>query len=403
MNTNRPSNKCINKVSTLIVMIISFTLTCRSQVLFDLKDSTTIHLKNTIFENNTPQISKIVFANDKLIFTEMDKKSVNIFDVRTNTLKIFKPELLGNKVMFFDNFDVTETDIFVVSKSLMKIYQVNHGGELISSYSLPKKNSKYIDMRSFSYSNTLKRFYFLNSRLFNEKYLNKRRQKSINFFSKNDLIIEIDSFFKSHNFFGFYDSLYIKNITPHSYRTSFVTDQKNVLLFSQNLSHSIYYVNLDNNSSKNLNFPGKYITLKDNEIPVSIMPYKRNEDYYNHLIRSFHYFDLVILNNINLCFRTYTDATIDTTENLVIEDNTLNKKKLCVQPSERLLAQKDILVKKPKYVQIIDYHNSQLIFDGTFPFKGTFFLSSRSETANSFNTFQWNKDKIVIYHYSVSN
>ena len=184
MNTNRPSNKCTNLVSTLIVMIIPFTLTCRSQVLFDLKDSTTIHLKNTIFENNTPQISKIVFANDKLIFTEMDKKSVNIFDVRTNTLKIFKPELLGNKVMFFDNFDVTETDIFVVSKSLMKIYQVNHGGELISSYSLPKKNSKYIDMRSFSYSNTLKRFYLLNSRLFNEKYLNKRRQKSINFYSK---------------------------------------------------------------------------------------------------------------------------------------------------------------------------------------------------------------------------
>jgi hypothetical protein len=403
MNTNRPSNKCTNFVSALIVLIIPFPLFCRNQVLFDLKDSTTIHLENTIFYNNTPQISKIVLVNDKLIFTEMDKKSVNIFDIRTNTLKIFKPEILGNKVMFFDNFDVTETDIFVVSKSLMKIYQINHAGELISSFSLSKKHLKYMDMRSFSYSNTLKRFYLLNSRLFNEKYLNKRRQKSINFFSKKDLIIEIDSFFKSSNFFGFYDSLYLKNIIPHSYRTSFVTDQKNVLLFSQNLSHSIYYVNLDNNNSKNLNFPGKYITLRDIEIPVSIMPYTRNEDYYNHLIRSFHYFDLVILNNINLCFRVYTDAALDTTESLVSEDNSLNKKKLCVQPSERLLAQKDILVKKPKYVQIIDYHNNQLIFDGTFPFKGTFFLSSRSKTANAFHTFQWNKDKIVIYHYSISN
>ena len=88
MNTNRPSNKCTNFVSALIVLIIPFPLFCRNQVLFDLKDSTTIHLENTIFYNNTPQISKIVLVNDKLIFTEMDKKSVNIFDIRTNTLKI---------------------------------------------------------------------------------------------------------------------------------------------------------------------------------------------------------------------------------------------------------------------------------------------------------------------------
>jgi len=378
-------------------------LFCRNRVLFDLKDSTTIHLKNTIFDNNTPQISKIIFIKDKLIFTEMDKKSINILDIRTNTLKIFKPDILGNKVMFFDNFDVTETDIFVVSKSLMKIYQINHSGELISSYSISKKNSKYIDMRSFSYSNTLKRFYLLNSRLFNEKYLNKRRQKSLNFFSKNDLILEIDAIFKSSNFFGFFDSLYIKNILTHSYRTSLITDQKKVLLFSQNLSHSIYYVNLDNYSTKTLHFPGKYITLKDNEIPISTMPYTRNEDYYNHLIRSFHYFDLGTLNNNNLCFRVYTDGAIDTSESLVSQENSINKKKNCVQPSERLRAQKDILVNKPKYIQIIDYCNNQLIFDGSFPFKGTFFLSSRSETANSFNTFQWNKDKIVIYHYSISN
>jgi hypothetical protein len=395
-------NKCTNLVGTLIIMILPLTLFCRDEVLFNLTDSATILLHNTIFEDNIPQISKIIFVNDKLIFSELDKKSVYIFDTQTNSLKSFKPGMSDNKEILLDNFDATMNDIFIVSASSMEIYKINYLGELIASFSLPKRISKKLDTRCFSYSDTLQHFYLLNDERINENNLNKRRHEILKFFSKNNLIYEIDANGKLSNHFGFFDSLYIKNNLLYSYRTNFGTNQKDALLFSQNLSHSINVVNLNNLSIEKLHFPGKYITVKDDELPISTKPYIRNEEYYNHLIRSFHYYDLRILNNSNLCFRVYTDGVLDTTENLASQENNVSKENFCTIPSERLLAQRDMIVNKKIYIQIIDYRKNRLVFDGSFPFKGTSLLNSRNEIFNSFFTYQWDKDNIVIYHYSIA-
>lgn len=402
MNPKHILNKCTNIVSTLIIMILPLTLFCKGEVLFNLTDSTTILLHNTIFEDNIPQVSKIIFVNDKLIFSELDKNSVFIFDIQTNSLKSFKPGMSDNKEIVLDNFDATMNDIFIVSASSMVIYKINYSGELISSFSLPKRISKKLDTRCFSYSGTLQHFYLLNEERINENYLNKRPHKVLKFFSRKNLIYEIDANGKLSNNFGFFDSLYIKNNLLYSYQTSFVTNQKDALLFSQNLSHSINIINLNSLSIEKLHFPGKYITVKDDELPISTKPYIRNEEYFNHLIRSFHYYDLRILNNSNLCFRVYTDGVLDTTENLASQQNSVRKENFCAIPSERLLAQRDMVVNKKTYIQIIDYHNNRLVFDGSFPFKGTSLLRSRNEIFNSFFTYQWNKDKIVIYHYSIS-
>lgn len=402
MNSKRISTKYTFLIGILIIFFSPFKLLSRNTQVFNLTDSVTILLNNTIFENNPPQISKIIYINDKLIFTEFDKKSVFILDLKTNSIKSFNPGFLQNKTVSIDNFDVTPNEIFVATASHSMIFKINYSGELISTLSLFRPISKKLDLGCFGYSLPLRRFYFLDNELIKESEIKKHPRKALKFYNKK-LIYEIKEDGSFSNYLGFFDSLYFNHKLLYSYKSSFATNQKEILLFSQNLSHSIYILNLSNHAIKQLYFPGKYLTVKDADLPINSKPYPNNEAYYKDLISSFFYFDLKSLNNSNLCFRSYCDGTLDNTENLSgQENNERMKKKNCSKPSERLTAQRELLMNKKKYVQIIDFVNNQLIFDGAFPFLGTFFLNSRIEINNSFFTFQWNRNSIVVYRYIVN-
>jgi hypothetical protein len=214
--------------------------------------------------------------------------------------------------------------------------------------------------------------------------------------------VEIDRRGKKLRYFGVFDSLYQQQFYFHGTHYSFVMSQNGKLLLQQELSDAIQVYAPPYEQPEALNFRGRFLSIDQQQLPITQSPYVNVEDYYSHYIAAYQYQFIELLNNSGLCYRIYADAATDSTLNKVYpESEAQSDPNMCVAPSQRKLEQLVLMSQKPWYIQLIEAEGGALLYDGAFPFEGKFLLPSKDDDPQLFYTYEWTAGWFKLYRYEL--
>ncbi|MFN3529308.1 MAG: hypothetical protein ACK417_05245 [Bacteroidia bacterium] len=388
-----------------IVLLLPFTLAkAQPQPAFELVDSLKINLTASLFGTETPPYAKILKRGHEVFFLAAETGRLYVIDLQKGLIRPFLPATDSLDVPQIANFDLGPNSIFTIDRGENTLREYDLNGQQIGSTRLNRMFSAvYVSARiNFAYNEQRNSFLLEVAEHSPERSMLRKPQRAKKHFERNNLIVEMDRNGKKLRYFGAFDSLYRQQFYFHGSHYSFAVNKAGDLLLHQELSDAIQLYPPPYERAKTLAFRGQHLKLPQQQLPITVAPYFEVEDYYSHVISSYQYTYMTLLNSSGLCYRGYADAATDSTlERSYPERDLPAKPKMCVAPSPRKLDQLDLLRQKPRYVQLIDPASGKLLFDGPFPFEGKYFLPSKDIDWQEFHTYSWNNGWLFIYTYKI--
>jgi hypothetical protein len=399
----------MNRCALVIVLILCLFATNvgygQSSPVFALKDSVKIDLNQTALAVEKLRLSKLIKQETKLFVLTSENRKLYVIDllkVNPDTIHAISDARGVNKPVL--NFELSYNSVFVADSRIDFLREYDFSGNQIGRIRLNRQLSKrFVSGRENLAYCSKRNSIFLNvDESSPERQLDTKPELAAKYFQRSDLIVEIDRSGKKVNYFGTFDSLYRQNFYFYGINYSFSMNESGVLVLSQELSADVKVYAPPYTNVKTLSFKGKFISKEESELPITKHPYLTNEAYYHDVISAFQYQNVNFLNNRNLCYRTYVDATSDTTllrtYPLITHSSTTGK---CKAPSLRMLDQLEILKSKKLFVQIFDIETGFVLYDGPFVFKGKFFLPAKEASSEEFFTYDWKDGVFTLYRYKL--
>jgi hypothetical protein len=370
-----------------------------------LLDSIQVKLTGTVLANEKSGFSKLIHHNNLLFLLTDESKRLYKIDLQNGSIDSILPSLTNRKSERpILNFELGSNSLFIADSRIDFIREFDFNGNPLGRIRMNRQISrKFVSGRENLSYNAQRNSIFVNvDESSPERFMLSNPERALNYFRRNDLIVEINRSGKRVNYFGSFDSLYRKNLYFHGMNYSFSMNERGDVILSQELSNELKLYSTPYSEAKEVAQKGRYITKDVNELPVTAGPYISNEAYYHHVIGSYQYQNVNFLNNRNLCYRTYVDATTDSTELKIYPvDTQFNTDGKCKAPSLRMLDQLDILKSKKLFVQILDIDNSAKVYDGPFVFMGKFFVPTKDSKSDEFFTYDWKDGVFTLYRYKL--
>lgn len=383
------------------------TIQLKSQILPKLEESKSINVPRELnFSGSvSPQISKLTKVGDSIFILKKESRKLYVIDIRNGLFDSIEPVFSKkNSEKTILNFDLGEKSIFLVTSSNDYVDEYNFNGKLLSRIRINGQFSrKFVSGRENLSYNANRNSIFVNvDESSPERFMLSKPERALNYFRRNDLIVEINRSGEKVNYFGSFDSLYMKNFYFHGMNYNFSVNERGQVVLSQELSNQLKLFSAPYSEAKVVSQKGRYMNKDVNELPVTMRPYASNEVYYQDVIDSYQYQNVKFLNNKNICYRSYTIAAIDSTALKMYPTQTLeNTSKKCKAPSLRMLDQLDILKSKKLFVQILDIDNNSIVYDGPFVFMGKFFVPTKDSSSDEFFTYDWKDGVFTLYRYKL--
>jgi hypothetical protein len=367
-------------------------------------DSLVVDASHSPFGSNSPRFGKILKFGQNIYMINAETGKLFVLDIVNHRFSSLLLEGDSLNTRMIVNFELGPKSIFCVDAQMNFIYEYDYHGCYISKTRLNRKFSyrHTTALKNLVYNPQRNSFFVSVDRTSTERIMLRNPQRAKIYFQRNDLIVEIDRKGRKLSYFGSFDSLYQQQFYFHGNQHEFIASQDGRLILNLELSDAIQIYNSPHEQPKVLNFRGKFLTTDPKQLPVTQTPYINIEDYYSHRIASYQYQYINLLNNAGLFFRYYIDAIYDSTlEKVYVSQKEQSNPKMCLAPSARKLEQKDLLKQKPWYVQIINMKNSQLVYDGPFPFQGRYLLPSKDQSPNEFYSYDWSEGNFKLYRYEL--
>ncbi len=375
----------------------------QNDVNFQLVDSfeLNINLFNTdgVLDNgystNIKNSNLYIFPTEQNCFLKYDLKLKKLERIKLNS---------KNKRDDFKawTFDFTNNFIIAMNFDGTELRKYSFNGELIKSIK-PKFNFSKFQVsyfNNFKYDEKNDLFFVAIQKKFNENYLDKSIKKAINYYKRDGLIGVFNKNGKLIKKIGEYDTLYHKASYYYADYYSFIINNKDEILITQQLIPLISIFNLSSNKIEKINMKGAHIQKNHQEL-FKATEKLSNEQYNSSLIESYGYYKIKQIRNEGIYLRNYQKEIIDTTKSLIeIMPKEKEKSNFCPASSEREVLQKKIINNIPQYLQIFDLEKSLSLYDDLMPFKGNIFFNN-----NEFDviwTGAFDANFIRIYKYGMS-